>query len=223
MKLSSIGQINVHKTQGPSKVGHETDAVHGQYSRYETRGGRGHREWSWRHSAIAPYARPDHSGRVNKSYKNRTLVVTKTTEANQHQNQVEVASIKPPVTVVNDNENGGAKSVPAPSGWVSKRDRHMQLISSKIYDKEFEVRKKAIDQTQRRKAFLKRQKERDQANQYLRSLNDHSSTTLSAPRTDYRVVLGGLSFTVMSGGSKLSRDPGKSNDIACKELAENRR
>lgn len=196
------GQINIRKTQNPSDPCQSKGSDGGQNSGHTSQPVPKHNGGSWKLTRTAPYARVDRGGRITNPHRNRTLILkqptvtgpdrTPSTPATEHSN-------------MRQNQEGDA--VPASSNWITKRDRHMQLINSNIYDKEAQSRKKAIDNTRRQKALYKRLHEKDQVNRYLRSLGSLSSRNSSATHTGYRVVLEGLNFTVMNGGSKLIRDP----------------
>ena len=97
-------------------------------------------------------------------------------------------------------ENGDAT-------WVTKRDRHVQLINSNIYDKEIQTRNKAIDKTLRRKALEKQKLEKEKINRHLRSFkkNTGGPSQVSVTSTSQEVNIDGLRFIVMNDGSKLRR------------------
>lgn len=100
------------------------------------------------------------------------------------------------------------------TGWVTKRDRHMQLINSSVFDKETPMRNKAIDETRRQKALYKDQRERYKINKHLRGIATHAgrpSTTPTATTAPivHEISVEGLRFHVTDGGSKLARIRGE--------------
>ena len=165
---------------------------------------------SWKHTRITPYTRVDRGGRITNPHRNRTLILKQPTDASHVQKAADHSLLTSAVEQGNTQQHQEGDSLEASSGWVSKRDRHMQLINSSIYGKDAQSRQKAIENTRRQKTLYRQRKEKDIVNRYLQSLNPASSRNPSATPADYHVVLEGLSFTVMNGGSKLSRDPGKS-------------
>ena len=104
-------------------------------------------------------------------------------------------------------ETGNEDSASGTTSWISKRDRHMQLINTSIYDKETQLRMKGISETLRQKALREEQREKARIAKYLHSV-DSGSGKGSAP-LNYETSINGLRFRVLNGGSKLSRIFGK--------------
>lgn len=103
------------------------------------------------------------------------------------------------------SENDLSSETQNPRGsWVTKRDRHMQLINSSIYDKETQIRKKAIEETRQQKALKRDQREKRKILRHLQILPHHSDHTLPALRV-HEITIQGLRFHVIDGGSKLAR------------------
>ncbi|KAL8823749.1 MAG: hypothetical protein Q9191_005580, partial [Dirinaria sp. TL-2023a] len=201
------GQINIRKTQHPSDLYQSNDPGAGRNSVRNSQSAPKHNGGIWKHTRAAPYSRVDRGGRVTNPHRNRTLILRQPIVAGHSQN----AADSTPSTLVTEHgnmqENQEDNTMLRSSNWITKRDRHMQLINSNIYDKEAKSRKKAIDNTRRQNALYRQQNEKDQVNRYLRSLGSLSSSHSSVTHTGYRVVIEGLGFTVMNGGSKLIRDP----------------
>ena len=100
----------------------------------------------------------------------------------------------------------------ASATWISKRDRHMQLINSSIYDKETNLRQQAIDKTRHEKAMRRNQREIHKISKHFQKIADNTgpSATHRSSRGNtavYEVIINGLRFQVLNGGSKLLRDP----------------
>jgi hypothetical protein len=100
-------------------------------------------------------------------------------------------------------------STPEPSGWVSKVDRHRQLINADVYDREKQARAKAIEQTHQRKMQERRRWEKNQITHFS-GLQGGTDATASKP-TEPEIVVSGIRFKVLPGGNKLARFPDDPN------------
>lgn len=90
----------------------------------------------------------------------------------------------------------------------------MQLINSSVFNKETQIRNKAIDQTRRQRALQRDQREIYKINKHLRGLASHASRSSAIPTATVspivrEIQLEGLRFQVMDGGSKLARIRGE--------------
>ncbi|KAJ4220088.1 hypothetical protein NW759_007714 [Fusarium solani] len=89
-----------------------------------------------------------------------------------------------------------------PPGWVSKTDRHRQLINANVYEKETQNRAKAIEQTRQRKISGHRQREKAQFDEFMKHKASASNAqTNSTGRNELSVE--GIQFRVVDGGKKL--------------------
>ncbi|EGD89348.1 hypothetical protein H112_02966 [Trichophyton rubrum D6] len=190
------GQINQHKNQShPATRGTYSGS---QYTRH-SRGG-------WR-----PY-RGRGRGALRASagpHRNRTLVL------NNQNAPVDAASTgassSTPSNEVLDSKPGIKNS------WIAKRDRHMQLINSSIFDQETQARNKAIAETRRLKAQKKAAREESMVLRHAQSASRFSESNRSEAQPDgraYTIYVGDIPFQVAQGGSKLislSNDPLKAN------------
>ncbi|CVK95260.1 related to YTH1 Protein of the 3` processing complex [Fusarium proliferatum ET1] len=144
-----------------------------------------HRQNSYRH-ASSPYpARHNRIGRHPTAHHHRTL----------HLNGDNSAASR--------SASSGAET---PPGWVSRTDRHRQLINANVYEKETQNRAKAIEETRQRKINGRRQREKAQFNEFLK----HQATTSSAqtnPADRNVLTIDGVQFRVMDGGKKLVKIP----------------
>ncbi|GJN68404.1 hypothetical protein PLICBS_002447 [Purpureocillium lilacinum] len=114
---------------------------------------------------------------------------------------------------MNNSRPGTEASTPSgsvtPDGstaWVTRNDRHRQLINANVYEKEAQNRVKAIEETRQRKMRNHRYKEKMRFNDFM--LQQVSSSTVSNPSPqDVRneLTIAGLRFRVMDGGKKLAR------------------
>lgn len=86
----------------------------------------------------------------------------------------------------------------------------MQLINSSIYDKETNLRSKAIDQTRRQVAKRRDVREKLRIHKHLQMIADSAAATSFSPRLTpnvetHELSINGLRFRVCDGGSKLVR------------------
>ena len=142
-------------------------------------------------------------------HRNRTLVL----------NNRSGASLPSAKELSSHSEPSGTKPVPSEdeepiamqstSRWVTKRDRHMQLINSSVYDKETQARNKAIEETRRQKALQKDQREKQKI---ARHFNTLTFRTGQATNAVHEISVNGLRFHVADGGSKLVRMRGENHD-----------
>ena len=113
--------------------------------------------------------------------------------------------------VVNNNGNTSSndEDVQSGSGWVSKRDRHVQLINTNVFDKETQARAKAMAETRRQKAIGSDRREKQKIQRFLQR-NYTQPAEATASKVMHELILDGLQFRVMNGGSKLTRIRGES-------------
>ncbi|KAH6610496.1 hypothetical protein Trco_000516 [Trichoderma cornu-damae] len=178
------GQINRHKNQ---QAGYQSVPSSHHPGRHR---GNAYRQ------ASAPYPTRGFSSRPAATHRNRTL----------HLNASASAS-------------GSASSSAAPSptptapGWISKNDRHRQLINANIYEKESQNRAKAIEETRQRKIKEQRHREKKRFAEYLRHQagaagfpGTSTSTNANAAGTN-EISVNGIRFRVLVGGKKLVKAP----------------
>ncbi|KAK7923151.1 CCCH zinc finger protein [Apiospora marii] len=126
------------------------------------------------------------------------------------------------------NADDSTPTPTTPNGsWVTKTDRHLQLINSNVYEKESQNRANAIEQTQRNKVLRKDHAEKARLLNFL----GKQPTTVVAPASNttatpssYEVTVDGIRFQVTRQGSKLVRAPGmlrRSQAILTRPCAEN--
>ncbi|KAF5579242.1 hypothetical protein FPCIR_11192 [Fusarium pseudocircinatum] len=148
-----------------------------------------HRQNSYRH-ASSPYpARHNRIGRHPTAHHHRTL----------HLNGDNLTASR--------SASSGAET---PPGWVSRTDRHRQLINANVYEQETQNRAKAIEETRQRKISGRRQREKAQFDEFLK----HQATASSVqtdPADRNVLTIEGVQFRVMDGGKKLVKIPGALN------------
>ena len=131
--------------------------------------------------------------------------------------------------VVNNNTPGSStdedqKHAKPPNGWVCKRDRHMQLINTNIFDKETQARSKAMAETRRERALKRDQREKKRLEQHLQTRYAPAQPSTAAAMI-HEINIDGLRFQVLNRGSRLMRIRGEStrrHEIANFQLKNNR-
>lgn len=192
---SRSGQINRHKNQAsqsqrPYHSGPSTSPYSSRHAPY-------------RHpSGWAPYRGRPSARRPVAPHRNRTLILN-----NARTSTPDGQSTASPVASDNDGEAKPASS----SGWVAKRDRHMQLINSAVYDKEMQARTKAIEESRRQKAERRAKIEEAKVLRYAQGAGrQYQSVPAHAPAAAlrpaaYQIMVNDIPFQVARGGSKLIR------------------
>lgn len=210
LKLTIIGRINIHKTHTHSDLPHQPGPIRPStaptFNQETGHAGTG----SWKPARVAPYTRIEHRGRINNPRRHRTLVLNSTGQrkpsARAGQQPAPVVAAR---SMVPEDTAPAIESAPPPTSWVSKRDRHMQLISSTIYDKDTENRDKATRESKRQNAFQAQHIEKAKIQRHLQALSHgQPSDSSSVAPTAHKVYINGLSFIVKNGGSKLLRVQG---------------
>ncbi len=170
---------------------------------------------SWRSARTAPYSRGrGRAGRyVANPHRNRSLVLNNVTPSPIPKDLTQSPAIAIDGAYRSDGD-AGSEPMQSATGWVTKRDRHMQLINSSVFDKETQIRNKAIDQTRRQRTLQRDERERYKINKHLRGLIPHASrssaiSTATVPPIIREIQVDGLRFHVMDGGSKLARIRGE--------------
>ncbi|CAD6505542.1 BgTH12-01032 [Blumeria graminis f. sp. triticale] len=140
-------------------------------------------------------------GGLNKpgqAYRNRSLVLTgnnlvnpKTSEADQS-----LENVVTPSAGVN---------------WVSKTDRHRQLINASIFSKAAQNRTKAMEETRKQKLKQRQEREKSRLQKYLQREDPSniygSSTRVVQGVGNHEVNVQGIRFLVAKNGSKLIKIP----------------
>lgn len=199
--LTRKGRINLHRTQAPAGQTEQNHAYLPPQPWNRFTAGSSNSSPSWRSPRVAPYTTGrGRAGRiVANPHRNRTLVLNNKAGVKEPGSD---AAQPGPEDVKAENE--GNEPTQSPAGWVTKRDRHMQLINSSIYDKETQVRNKAIEETRRQKTLRRDEREKQKIQRHLKTLSPHQSQNVATP-TAYELAINGLRFQVLDGGSKLAR------------------
>jgi hypothetical protein len=158
----------------------------------------------WRPTRSIYSSRGYSRGTRAKVHRHRTLVLNGNTPT-------------PPATEEPGGENlENATSSTAAQGWVTKTDRHLQLINTSIFEKDSQNRAKAIEETRKQKLRQRNERERSRFNKHLYRMGGNTDTDLrvqtrSTDSTDnYEISVQGIRFRVAKNGSKLVKVPGES-------------
>lgn len=95
-------------------------------------------------------------------------------------------------------------------GWVSRNDRHRQLINANVYEKNSQSRVKAIEETRQKKLKSRKNHEKARFNDYLRNQAGMAGANANVNPTIDRneILIEGVRFLVADGGKKLVKSPG---------------
>ncbi|KAF3480829.1 zinc finger CCCH domain-containing protein [Arthroderma uncinatum] len=179
------GQINQHKNQSnPATRGGHSGAPYARHARGGWRPYRGRAR-----GASRALAGP---------HRNRTLVLN-----SQSTPSDPASSVASPYA--STDETSDAKQG-TNNAWVAKRDRHMQLINSSIFNQETQARNKAIAETRRLKEQKKAEREESMVLRHAQSATHFPESSKIAQQSDrrtYTILVGDTPFQVAQGGSKL--------------------
>ncbi|KAI1113112.1 hypothetical protein F5Y14DRAFT_418917 [Nemania sp. NC0429] len=122
--------------------------------------------------------------------------------------------------------NGGVQSVapsheshppnPTTPSWVTRTDRHLQLINRDIYERETQQRTQAIEQTLKQKQMNKDLREKAQFLRNMQQTGNRGPVASSNPSKSvsrYEVDVEGVRFHVTKQGSKLVKAPDDLNPL----------
>ncbi|PHH88790.1 hypothetical protein CDD83_7053 [Cordyceps sp. RAO-2017] len=145
-----------------------------------------YRHNAYRH-ASAPYPRAGYrGGRAPVAHRHRTL-------------QLNAAKPGPESSGADSDTPGGG------SNWVSRTDRHRQLINADIYEKESQNRSKAIEESRQRKLKHQKFREKTRLNDFLKrqAAASVAQTDSAVGEGRNEIMINGMRFRVMDGGKKL--------------------
>jgi hypothetical protein len=98
--------------------------------------------------------------------------------------------------------------------WVTKTDRHLQLINPAIFEKQSQQRTKAMEETRMLKLKQRDERERLKFNKHLQhvgnvSSNEAKGIVSSVMTSQHEISVHGVRFRVVKNGSKLMKAPGE--------------
>ncbi|KAH8656981.1 hypothetical protein BGZ60DRAFT_416481 [Tricladium varicosporioides] len=207
-KISQLaGQINRHKNnQTPSQQSRfNHDSRTNSYSNYPQSNP------GWKPSRGGHSARGYRGGRPAGTHRNRTLVLNGNTSTGNTPETEEIHNESQETSI---NKTAGNSSA-----WVTKKDRHLQLINTAIYEQESQSRTKAIEETRKQKLAQRDLREKTKFNRHLQRLasNIHAPSSVqvhSASSTgNYEINVQGIQFRVAKNGSKLVKVPGELSSL----------
>lgn len=208
------GHINLHKAQTPPNGQSESSASPPFPTRHRIAAAV--RSTPWKSTHRNSYPRPlARSGKSRPNpHRNRTLILNKTTNTPHSSRDLGETSTGLVANALktddDDDDDNGNGLIDSATSWVAKRDRHMQLINSSIYEKESQLRSKAMDETRRQRAQQKDLWEKYKIETHLQSLSAPKSQLPTSSLADataaaHQITINGLPFQVINGGSKLFR------------------
>ena len=213
------GQINRHKngqssgqhtqpaptSSARSCAGMELSALHSRHSANNS-GDTPQSSAEWRSSRGGYLSRGYGRGSRTQLHRNRTLVLNSNAPT-------------PPNTTAADssgeNSETASSNRTATQGWVTKTDRHLQLINASIFEKDSQTRAKAMEETRKQKLRKRDERERARFNKHLYRMRGNSNNTSGVhPRSaesaeNYEISVQGIRFRVAKNGSKLVKVPGE--------------
>lgn len=139
-------------------------------------------------------------GKQNTIHRNRTLVLNNANTGSKPDG-------------AQDDSSGPTTAAPA---WVTKTDRHMQLINPAIYEKQSQDRARAMEETRKLRLKQRDDREKFKLSKHLERLSDNVAGHGANQRTfqalpNYEITVQGIRFRVMKDGSKLAKVPGDEN------------
>lgn len=161
----------------------------------------------WRPSRGAYSSRGYIRGGRAQIHRNRTLVLNGSNATPTN------TAIATPDAENSENVAGHATTT---QGWVTKTDRHLQLINTSIFEKESQNRAKAMEETRKQKLRQRDEREKARLSKHLQRLAgniDHVSGVQPRPADlpgNYEIMVQGIRFRVTKNGSKLVKVPGES-------------
>lgn len=114
---------------------------------------------------------------------------------------------------MNQESNNPGEANPNFTGWVSKRDRHMQLINTAVFDQKSQQRAKEIAETVERKRQLRDVRETQRLQKHFQgvfSRGEQESAYSTNSNQTYEIIVDSIRFSVVDHGSKLIRIAGMS-------------
>jgi hypothetical protein len=141
-------------------------------------------------------------GRQSQVHRNKTLVL----------NGATTSTLVPENNA--QNEINSSTNVNASPAWVTKTDRHLQLINPTIFEKQSQQRTKAMEETRKLKLKQRDERERLKFNKHLQRVGNTSTTEAGGIASlnitsQYEISLQGVRFRVVKNGSKLMKVPGE--------------
>ncbi|KXJ92306.1 hypothetical protein Micbo1qcDRAFT_195205 [Microdochium bolleyi] len=151
-----------------------------------------------RHAPYPTRGYPRGGYRPQPTYRNKTLVLNGQSQ---------------PSTPNNGTSDSSGAPSPGPS-WVTKTDRHLQLINSSVFEKETQNRSSAIEETLRQKQINRDNREKARLASHTQRVGRPAAPATSSGSSTasrYEIEVEGIRFLVSRGGDKLVKAPGDIN------------
>lgn len=116
-----------------------------------------------------------------------------------HRNRSLVLSNKTNESATSSNNDHRVQEL----GFVTKHDRHMQLINTSVYDQKTQQRNRAIEESRQRKLSERDRQEKQKIQQHIQAHIPKAANGL------YTITINGIQFSVINDGTKLERIRGK--------------
>ncbi|OCL05581.1 CCCH zinc finger protein [Glonium stellatum] len=224
-KIAALaGRINLHKQQEQNPHHEQTFPSPGmdfELTEVSTGGkaliggkgyGRGRGGPSWTPHRGTPYGYP--RGRAGKfaspAHRNRTLVINNVPSPAQENQVAYKETVSAPEVV---DVPGSAPT------WVSKRDRHMQLINTSVYDQLSQQRARSMAATLEQKQRERDLREKAKLSKHFQNTSTQHYRSAAANAQSqgdskvHEIQIDGIRFQVTDGGSKLMRISSDSNPV----------
>lgn len=156
---------------------------------------------AYRHAAH-PYSSQGAHPQRGRPHQHRTLHLN---------SEASLPSSPNPNLILNSHSTVTPAVEPSSSGWVTRNDRHRQLINVNVYEKESLNRAKAIEETKKRNLNGHRRGERARFREFLARQHSVAATPANPNPTtaSNQILIDGIHFRVMDGGKKLAKTLGK--------------
>ena len=144
------------------------------------------------------------------NHRNRTLIMN-----NSVSKPDEVTGVK---LVGSETRNDTMNQVQSPTNagsWVSKRDRHMQLINTSVYDRVSQERVRSMEATNDSRQRQRSDIEKVRLKRHFQSLANSSSSAdkASSSLATREIEINCIRFRLTDGGSKLMRVSGRGFEV----------
>ncbi|KAF3259605.1 hypothetical protein TWF192_010464 [Orbilia oligospora] len=205
---------NRHQPYPPPHAHHTGHASH--------RGHGSSHSWAPTRGATSYRSRGRGGRQMPSGHRNRTLVLNSSAPASGTNSRGETPTTgtdDETMTDVNDaaampttSGSNGSTAAPNSGSWVAKRDRHMQLINSSVYDQHLQTRAKAIEQTRQDKLKKREESEKAKLRSFLQGSQQYGivntvgrikSKPTNVATYQHEIVINGARYKITVDGSKL--------------------
>lgn len=191
------GRINRHKTDDETSAQAAYTSTYVPFATdqpYQQPLHLSHGSQYWAPQRGTPYGAPRSRARAGRfqAHRHRTLVL-------HSASQPPAAPIASP-----SDSSGGAAQAP---GWVTKHDRHMQLINNSVYEQKTQERNQAIEITRKQKVKAREDRELAKVAKLVSGAAAAQAQSASSNQP-HQVLANGIRFIIADGGSKLIRASG---------------